>query len=379
MNKDSSIISPRLQIVAWEITRSCNLHCAHCRASAQTGSYPGELSTEECFRLVDQIQESGNPIIILSGGEPLLRQDIFEVGRYATDKGFRVVMGTNGTLISEEIASKMREVPLSRISVSLDFPSQELQDRFRGQKGAYQTAIEGIGNAQKAGVEVQINSTITKQNVEYLPLLVDMALNLKAVAFHPFMLVPTGRGKDMADEELSPDEYEKTLKWIYNRQVELGDRLIFKPTDAPHYYRILRQCGVTVPQGHGHTRTAASAPPPVKTGTGKERHESGMNAMTRGCMAGVSYCFISHIGKVQGCGYLDIEAGDIRQNTFSEVWKNSPLFNRLRDISNLKGKCSYCEYRMVCGGCRARAYETTKDFLAAEPYCTYQPERKSNN
>jgi radical SAM protein with 4Fe4S-binding SPASM domain len=377
-NIESNIINPRLQIVAWEITRSCNLFCSHCRASAHSGPYPGELSTEECFKLIDQIHEVGKPIIILSGGEPLLRQDVFEVGRYATNKGFRVVMGTNGTLITREIAAKMREMPLSRISVSIDFPSPELQDNFRGQKGAYEAAITGIENAQKAGIEVQINSTITQANVDYLPLLVDTALKLNAVAFHPFMLVPTGRGKGLANEELSPEDYESTLKWICSKQSELGNRLVFKPTDAPHYYRIARQCGVMVRSGHGRggSQSGKPTPPSGDTVAGHGGNVDSMNAMTRGCLAGVGYCFISHVGNIQGCGYLDIEAGNIRESTFSKVWRDSSLFTRLRDISNLKGKCGYCEYKRICGGCRARAFETTGDYLASEPYCAYQPARK---
>jgi radical SAM protein with 4Fe4S-binding SPASM domain len=200
-----------------------------------------------------------------------------------------------------------------------------------------------------------------------------MALELKAVAFHPFMLVPTGRGKGLAEEELSPEDYESTLKWICEKQAELGDKLAFKPTDAPHYYRVARQCGVTPSQGHGHrpqTGTGAHSP------AGQGGHPGGLNAMTRGCLAGTGFCFVSHVGKVQGCGYLDLEAGDIRKNSFSEVWTNSRLFCELRDVSNLEGKCGFCEYKRICGGCRARAYETTGNYLAAEPYCIYQPKRE---
>ncbi|AKG53945.1 radical SAM domain heme biosynthesis protein [Dehalogenimonas sp. WBC-2] len=350
----SDVIAPRLQLVAWEITRSCNLSCAHCRASAHRDSYEGELSTEECFKLVDQIAEVAKPILILTGGEPLLRQDAFEVGRYASEKGFRVVMGTNGTLVTEAIAARMKAVPLSRISISLDFPTAALQDKFRGSSGAFQAALTGIRNAQRAGVEVQINMTVTRQNVQYLPELVDLALSLKVAAFHPFMLVPTGRGKGLAQEELSPEDYETTLKWIFHKQKELGDRLSFKPTDAPHYYRIAQQCG-GLDSGYGH------------------HGHGGLNAHTRGCLAGTGFCFISHIGQVQGCGYLDIEAGNIRENTFAEVWNNSPLFCEIRDLSNLKGKCGFCEFKTVCGGCRARAYEVTGDYMAAEPYCSYKP------
>ena len=355
--------TPGPQLVAWEITRSCNLSCAHCRASARSGNYTGELSTEECFRLVDQIAEVGRPILILTGGEPLLREDVFEVGKYAAGKGFRVVMGTNGTMVTESIAAQMKAVPLSRISVSLDFPTPELQDEFRGAAGAFESALAGIKNAQAAGVEVQINMTVTRQNAKYLPELVDLALELGVAAFHPFMLVPTGRGKGLAQEELSPADYETTLEWIFRKQQELGDRLNFKPTDAPHYYRIAQQCGGHIEPGHGHPGGHGA---PTRRG-------HGLNAHTRGCLAGTGFCFISHTGKVQGCGYLDVEAGNIRENTFAEVWQNSPLFCQLRDLSNLKGKCGRCEFKAVCGGCRARAYETSGDYLAAEPYCVYKP------
>jgi len=350
------------QLVAWEITRSCNLSCAHCRASAQSGGYEGELSTEECFKMVDQIAEVGSPILILTGGEPLLREDVFDIGKYAIGKGLRVVMGTNGTMVTGAIAQKMKSVPLSRISISLDYPTPDLQDEFRGARGAFQSAIAGIRNAQEAGIEVQINMTVTRKNAEYLPELVDLALDLGVAAFHPFMLVPTGRGKGLAQEELSPEDYEATLKWIYQKQKELGDRFNFKPTDAPHYYRIVKQCGGSVSFGHGH-----------RPNQGQPSPHHGMNAHTRGCLAGTGFCFISHTGKVQGCGYLDIEAGDIKKNTFSEVWNESPLFREIRDLSKLKGKCGRCEFKTVCGGCRARAYETSGDYLAAEPYCVYRP------
>ncbi len=347
----------RLQLVAWEITRSCNLYCSHCRASAHKGKYVGELTTEECFCIVDQIEAIGKPILILSGGEPLMRDDVFEVGSYASQRGFRVVMGTNGTLITRDIAVRMREVPITRISVSIDFPTATAQDNFRGESGAYDAAVAGIKNAQAAGIEVQINCTVTRINVEYLPELVEQALELGAVAFHPFLLVPTGRGKGLADQELSPEDYESTLKWICAQQVKLGERLIFKPTDAPHYYRVAQQCGMSF-TSHG-------------------QHPGNLNSMTRGCLAGTGFCFISHTGRVQGCGYLDIEAGDLRKNTFAEVWNQSELFLKLRDLSNLKGKCSACEFKRVCGGCRARAYEVTGDYLAAEPYCIYHPSAKA--
>lgn len=355
--KQTDLVSPRLHLVAWELTRNCNLFCAHCRGSATPDSYPDELTTEECFCLVDQILEVGRPIIILTGGEPLARPDVMEIARYAVNKGLRVVMGTNGTLITEEIASQLKDVPVSRLGISLDFPVAELQDNFRGQAGAFVAVMKGITNARRAGIEIQINSTVTKLNVDYLDDLLTIALDVGAVAFHPFMLVPTGRGKGLESVELSPERYEQTLHWIYDKQIELGDKIFFKPTDAPHYLRVVKQ----------RQKQDQQAKTKVTTG------HNPANIITRGCLAGTGFCFVSYLGKVKGCGYLDVEAGNIRKESFAQVWANSPLFCQLRDLSNLKGKCGVCEYKRICGGCRARAYEATGDYLEAEPYCIYEP------
>ena len=359
----ASVLEPRLQVLAWEITRSCNLYCAHCRASATHGRYEGELSTEECYHLIDEILEVGKPIIILSGGEPLVREDVLHIAKYAVSKGLRVAMGSNGTLVTEEMAAKLKEVPISRLAISIDFPVAELQDDFRGKKGAFEEAITGIVNARRAGIEIQINSTITRLNVSLLNETLSLAQEVGAVAFHPFLLVPTGRGKDLESVELSPQQYEETLNWIYDRQVELGDRMFFKPTDAPHYLRVMKQR-----QKQSHTN---GIPVPERAAPATGHHP--MQSISRGCLAGTGFCFISHRGSVQGCGYLDVEAGNLRKQSFSQIWKKSPLFHNLRDLSNIKGKCGVCEYKRICGGCRARAYEATGDYLEAEPYCVYEP------
>ncbi len=359
--KQGELLTPRLQLVAWELTRSCNLFCAHCRGSASRGQYSGELSTEECFRLVDQILEVGKPIIILTGGEPLIRQDVFQVAKYAVSKGLRVVMGSNGTLITGEMATKLKDVSISRLGISLDFPVAELQNDFRGQAGAFDAAMAGIANARQAGIEVQINSTITRLNVSYLDELLSLALRVDAVAFHPFLLVPTGRGKGLEAVELSPQQYEDTLNWIYDKQIELGDRMFFKPTDAPHYLRVMKQRQ----KQDGGVKSTKKSEPAIG-------HKP-VHSITRGCLAGIGFCFISHRGSVQGCGYLDVEAGNIRKERFSQVWTDSTLFRNLRELSNIKGKCGICEYKKICGGCRARAYEATGDYLEAEPYCVYKP------
>ena len=363
---DSSILTPRLQLVAWEITRGCNLFCAHCRASSDGTQYSGELSTAECFNVVDQIAEVGKPILILTGGEPLVRPDVYEIGRYAVSKGLRVVMGSNGTLVTGEVAARLKEIPLSRLSVSLDFPVPELQDKFRGQKGAFDAAMAGIANARKAGIEIQINSTITKLNVGYLNDLLALAQSVGAVAFHPFLLVPTGRGKGLESVALSPQEYEKTLNWIYDRVKQLGDSIFFKPTCSPHFLRVTKQ-------REKREHLTAAAPKPASAGRHPGGHPGGMHSITRGCLAGTGFAFISHRGDVQGCGYFNVSAGNVREQSFAQIWNSSSLFDSLRNLDNYKGKCGICEYKRICGGCRARAYEETGDYLEGEPYCVYEP------
>lgn len=360
--KAVDLIAPRLQLVAWEVTRRCNLFCAHCRASATDVCYENELSTQECFKIIDEIVAVSKPIIILTGGEPLMRPDIYEIGQYAVSKGLKVVMGSNGTLIDDNVAARLKAIPVSRIGVSLDFPTPKLQDDFRGKPGAYEAAVSGIKKARAAGIEIQINSTVTRMNAGYLGDLLALALQVGAVAFHPFLLVPTGRGKGLESVALSPQQYEDTLNWIYDRQVELGDRMFFKPTDAPHYLRIMKQ----------RQKGDQSAAP--------ANHHPSPHAITRGCLAGTGFCFISHQGRVQGCGYLDVTAGNVREQSFSQIWNESPLFRNLRNLAGIKGKCGACEYKRICGGCRARAYEATGDYLEAEPYCIYQPVsvRRSN-
>ncbi|MBF0119879.1 MAG: radical SAM protein [Desulfobacterales bacterium] len=326
-----------LRLVAWEITRNCNLSCIHCRASATNGPYDGELSTESCYILLDQIAKIGNPIIILTGGEPLLRPDIFDIAGYGIKKGLKVVMAPNGTLITERVAQKMKETGISRISISIDGATSEKHDEFRGVKGAFEGAISGIKQAKKAGLEFQINTTITKLNLDELPKIQELATGLGAAAHHIFLLVPTGRGKYISSSEITAVEYEEILNWFYDKHKNVTMQL--KATCAPQYYRLLKQ-----------------------------KEES--NA--KGCLAGTSFCFISHRGIVQPCGFLDLPCGDVTKRSFDEIWEKSDIFASLRDFSKLKGKCGKCKFKMVCGGCRARAYEKTGDFLEEEPLCVYK-------
>ena len=341
-----------LRLVAWETTRNCNLNCVHCRAAATRGPYSGELDTPAAFGLLDQIAEIGSPIIILTGGEPLLRPDIFDIARYGTDLGLRMVMAPNGTLITEAIARKMADSGIRRISVSLDGATRNKHDRFRGVEGAFDGALKGIEEAKKAGIEFQINTTITRVNLPEIPNIQELAVSLGAVAHHIFLLVPTGRGKYIVDQEITAEEYEETLNWFYEQRDKTPLQL--KATCAPHYYRILRQRA----REDGKKVTF-------------ETH--GLDAVTRGCLGGIGFCFISHRGIVQPCGFLHVNCGDVTKTSFVDIWNHSETFTSLRAYDRLEGKCGACEYKKVCGGCRARAFEATGDILAQEPLCSYQP------
>jgi AdoMet-dependent heme synthase len=343
-----------LRLVAWEITRNCNLECVHCRAAATKGPYTGELDTKAGFKLLDQMAELGEPIVILTGGEPLLRQDIFEIAEYGTKKNLRMVMAPNGTLITDKIAKKLIDAGIKRISISLDGASKEIHDKFRGVKGAFDSALGGIQHAKNAGIEFQINTTITKANLDQIPAIQQLAIDLGAVAHHIFLLVPTGRGKYIINQEITSIEYEETLNWFYDQKDKTPLQL--KATCAPHYYRILRQRA-------------------KKEGKAVTFQTHGLDAVTRGCLGGTGFCFISHRGIVQPCGFLDITCGDVTRESFVEIWKNSKIFKELRNFDELKGKCGVCEYKKVCGGCRARAYEATGDYLAEEPLCSYSPQK----
>lgn len=341
-----------LRLVAWEITRNCNLSCVHCRASATMGPYEGELNTAACLNLLDQIHVVGDPIIILTGGEPLLRPDIFEIARYGTEKGLRMVMAPNGTLITADKARQMADAGIKRISISLDGATRNIHDRFRGVDGAFDGALQGIAMAKKAGVEFQINTTITKSNLDQIPAIQKLAVDLGAVAHHIFLLVPTGRGKYIVDTEIDAQEYEETLNWFYDQRDKAPLQL--KATCAPHYYRILRQRA-------------------KKDGQKVTFQTHGLDAVSRGCLGGIGFCFISHTGIVQPCGFLNVVCGDVTRKPFQEIWNQSDVFLRLRDYDCLTGKCGDCEYKKVCGGCRARAFEATGDYMAEEPLCNYVP------
>jgi heme b synthase len=355
--KKSSLILPdTLRMVAWEVTRMCNLSCLHCRASSEYGPYEGEFTTEECFRLLDDIASFSTPVIILTGGEPYLREDIFEIASNGDRKGLRMVLATNGTMVTDEIAEKTRDSGIKRISISLDGSDAESHDSLRGVPGAFEGSLKGIETFKKAGVEFQINTTITRLNLHQIEDIYNLAIGLGAAGHHIFLLVPTGRAREMADQEISSEDYERTLNWFYEKS--FTSPLQLKATCAPQYYRIFHR---RRKEERGKTQNA----------------ENPLHTMTRGCMGGSSFCFISHTGQVQPCGFLEIDCGQLKEKSFQDIWDDSPVLSDLRDLSLLEGKCGRCEFIKVCGGCRARAYEIGGNYLAEEPFCLYEPGKKN--
>lgn len=345
----------KLRLIFWELTQGCNLSCQHCRASAQPGRDPDELSTDEIRAVIDNIVTFAKPLLILTGGEPLYRPDFFEIASYASSRGLRVAMATNGTLVDGDLARRAREAGVLRASISIDGGREATHDGFRGLPGAFRRALEGAEALRQAGIDVQFNMTVTRHNVGEIDDIVRLAQDRGAKAVHLFMLVPVGCGMEIAEDKvLPPEEYERVLQWFYDQSRTVP--LEFKATCAPHFFRVMMQRA----KAEGRRVTFES---------------HGMNAMTKGCLAGTGVCFISRVGNVQPCGYLPVAAGNVRREPLSAIWQDAPLFAQLRDPGLLGGKCGGCEYKTVCAGCRARAYGVTGDYLAEEPFCVHTPPR----
>lgn len=361
----------RPRLIFWELTTGCNLRCIHCRASASELMSPDDLTTSEAFEVVDQIAEYAPFILVLTGGEPLWRTDVFDIAGRARGRGIRVALATNGTLVDDAMADRIAQAQIARVAISLDGADAATHDRFRGQPGAFDAAIAGFQRLASRGVSMQINTTVSQNNVDQLPQLCQLAESLGAVAFHIFLLVPVGCGLTIQDEQkVSGEKYEEVLNWFYDRSLE--STMDLKATCAPHYFRVMRQR-----RAEARRQGLPVAQMPSRHG-GASGHGGGddaaaMRAMTRGCLAGSGVCFISHQGEVYPCGYLPVSAGNVRRQRFHDIWERAEVFQTLRDIGNLEGKCGYCEFDRVCMGCRARAYGVTNNYMAEEPFCIYQP------
>ncbi|MFQ6069646.1 MAG: radical SAM protein [Candidatus Aminicenantales bacterium] len=338
--------------IAWEATPRCNLRCIHCRSAANPENKE-VFSTEDAFNLIDNIASFCSPVFVLSGGEPLLRKDVFEIASYGTEKGFRVCLATNGTLINDERCRRIKDSGICLVSLSLDGSSREIHDNFRNQKGAFDRILLGIEKLKKHNIEFIINSSFTNRNKHDIPATFHLAKKLGAKAWYMFMIVPTGRGKGIFQELVSKEDYETILNWHYELERSEGE-ILLRPTCAPHYYRIFAQ------------RSKAENLPLER------RNLSFSTGGGKGCVAAQTISFIDYRGEVMPCSYFPKSAGNLREKSFREIW-NSPLFQELRDFTAYKGKCGGCEYLHVCGGCRARAYAVSGDYLDEEPFCDYQP------
>jgi len=310
---------------------------------------------------VDSIAAFARPVLVLSGGEPLIRPDIFEIAAHAVGRGLPVALATNGTLVDESMAEKIVSSGVRRVSISFDGATPEVHDAFRMLPGSFEKAVAGFRALKARSVSMQVNCTVARHNEHQLEQVVELARNLGADALHFFMLVPVGCGVEINEnQQLTPERYEEVLNWIYD-QTLAHPELQLKATCAPHYFRVVYQRG-----GDKQLKQRAEA-----------HGEHGMHAMTRGCLAGSAVCFVSHNGEVFPCGYLPVSAGNVRETPLEKIWKEAHLFQVLRDTGNLKGKCGLCEYKKVCMGCRARAYGQVGDYLAEEPFCIYVPKRRS--
>jgi heme b synthase len=336
--------------IAWEITRRCNLRCIHCRSSSeQEVKDHTDFSTEEAFRILDDISGYAKPVIVLSGGEPLLRKDAFDIARYGTDKGFRMCLATNGTLVTDDTCDKIKASGIKIVSLSLDGSEESVHDDFRNQKGAFEGCIRAARLFKKHGVEFIINSSFTKRNQEEIQKVYKLAKELGATAWYMFMIVPTGRGEEIMNELISKEDYEEILEWHYHMEKDEKDILV-RPTCAPHYYRIVLQ-----KSKEEDTKFERRT---LKFSTGG----------AKGCIAGQLICLIDVDGNVLPCSYFPKPAGNIKNQSFREIWENSELFKNLRNFKKYKGKCGSCEFIAVCGGCRARAYAIHGDYLEEEPF-----------
>ncbi|HSV13008.1 MAG TPA: radical SAM protein [Tepidisphaeraceae bacterium] len=391
----SQKLAPAMRLLFWETTTGCNLACIHCRRlEVSLALSKLDMSTEQAKAMIRSLPETGRPILVFSGGEPLMRPDIFELAAFANEVGLPTALATNGTMIDEAKAKQIVAAGFRRVSISFDGPDAPTHDQFRGD-GAFESSVQGFKNLRKLGMSMQINTTIARHNHKKLDETYRLALELEADALHTFMLVPVGCGMDLADDVwLNGDDYETALNWIYDRSLE--GKLHLKATCSPHYFRVMRQRAkadgrpmpaAAHPHRGMHPGAAPRGAPHVHAGPQGLGHPAGhpgghpggananMTAMTKGCLAGQAVCFVSHTGEVFPCGYLPLTSGNVKTTPLPQIWRESKIFADLRGDAELEGKCGVCEYSKVCMGCRARAYGHTKNYLAEEPNCDFIPLR----
>lgn len=326
-----TIAPPRM--VAFEVTHRCASHCRHCRAGA-SASGDGDLTTEQCRQILAGLARYRRAVVILTGGEPLEREDVYELLAYGRSLGHRMAMATCGYPIDAESLQRLKELEVLSLSFSLDGLDAHAHDCFRGVSGAYDTVVRAMELARAAGVRFQINTAVTRSNVDQVPDLARWAQDQGAFCFSPFILVPTGRGSDLMAEMLTPDRYEALLNQLHQLQHKL--RIDIRLNCGPQFARVM--------SGGGGTRG-------------------------RGCRAGYEYAFIDVRGDLKTCGFLPLSAGSLLEHEFGDLWEHSTLMRQVRDRSQLQGTCGACDSVEVCGGCRARAYALTGELMGSDPLC----------
>lgn len=342
--------------IAWEVTRACAFSCVHCRADAQHRRNPAELSTEEGFALIDRFAEFGSPILVFTGGDPMMRRDLFDLIQYADAAGLRCSLTPTATALPT--ISRLRraqEAGVRRIALSLDAPSPQVHDDFRKVSGSWERTMAILRNAASIGLSTQINTTVTTHNLALLPQMVQFVEEVGAVQWSVFFLVPMGRGQELS--MLTPEQHERVFEWLHD--LSLTRDFDIKVTAAPMYRRVALQRS-------GGTQVA---------GAGFAFHD-GLDRPAQGVNDGRGFLFVSHLGEIMPSGFLPISAGNVRTDDVVDVYRNHELFRQLRDPGRLTGKCGVCEFRVVCGGQRGRAYAVTGDPFASDPACAYVPERE---
>jgi len=339
-------------LVIWEVTQACDLACVHCRASAQSERNPAELTTEQGYRLLDEIRSFGEPLMVFTGGDPLKRPDLYELVRYAVKIGLRTNVTPSATpLLTAEAIERFQAAGVSRMAISLDGPDAPTHDDFRGIPGTFDRAMFALRHARDIGLDTQLQTTITRRNMARLPEMAEIAKEVRTKMWSLFFLIVTGRAAE-GDDLLAP-EYEQVFEFMY----ELSKTAPFgvKTTEAMHYRRYVAQ---RVKAEHGVT---------------ENENARGVAWRTAGVSDGKGFVFVSHTGEIFPSGFLPLTGGNVLQDSLTDVYRNSELFRTLRDIDQREGKCGICEYKKVCGGSRSRAYAFTGDYLAEDPRCIYQP------
>ncbi len=342
--------------IAWEVTRACAYACVHCRADAQHFRDPRELTTVEAKQLIERLAAFGNnPILIFTGGDPMMRPDLFELIAYANERGLRCSLTPTATALpTKERLEKARDAGIRRVALSLDAPRPEIHDDFRKVKGSWQRTMDTLHRAHDVGLSVQVNTTVAKHNIDILDEMVPFIVEVGAVQWSVFFLVPTGRA--MVEQMVTAEQHERVFNWLY----DLAQTAPFdiKATAAPMYRRVaIERKRAQDPSGQVTFQSAGF------------QYADGLDRPTKGVNDGVGFLFISHIGEIQPSGFLPVTAGMVRTDDVVDVYRNSQIFKDLRNPDKYKGVCGTCEYRHVCGGQRGRAYGVTGDYLESDPAC----------